>query len=79
VTDFHGSDRKPLAYQASVGIAECPPFDDLTALLIHADRAMYTAKQAGGGGWRIFDDASGPEQIGTRPDATPKATGTHQH
>jgi diguanylate cyclase (GGDEF)-like protein len=71
VTDFHGGDGEPLAYNSSVGIAECPPYEDLTALLIHADRAMYAAKQAGGGDWRIFgDDASGAEQIGTRPTAT---------
>ena len=79
VTDFHGGDGKPLAYNSSVGIAECPPYDDLTTLLIHADRAMYAAKQAGGGGWRIFDDEAEPEEIRTRPAATPKATGTHQH
>ena len=41
VTNFHGSDGKPLAYNSSVGIAECPPYDDLTTLLMHADRAMY--------------------------------------
>jgi diguanylate cyclase (GGDEF)-like protein len=71
VTDFHGGGGEPLAYNSSVGIAECPPYEDLTALLIHADRAMYAAKQAGGGDWRIFgDDASGAEQIGTRPTAT---------
>ena len=67
VTDFHGGDGKPLAYNSSVGIAECPPYDDLTTLLIHADRAMYAAKQAGGGGWRIFDDEAGAEEIRTRP------------
>ena len=72
VTDFHGSDGKPLAYNSSVGIAECPPYDDLTALLIHADRAMYAAKQAGGGGWRIFGDEAGPEQIRTRRGRHPE-------
>jgi diguanylate cyclase len=72
VTDFRGGDGERLAYNSSIGIAECPPYEDLTALLIHADRAMYAAKQAGGGDWRIFgDDASGAEQIGTRPTATP--------
>jgi diguanylate cyclase (GGDEF)-like protein len=72
VTDFHGGDGEPLAYNSSVGIAECPPYEDLTALLIHADRAMYAAKQAGGGDWRIYgDDASGAEQVATRPTATP--------
>ena len=65
VTDFHGSDGKPLAYHSSVGIAECPPYDDLTTLLIHADRAMYAAKQAGGGTWRIFGDDTGAEQMQT--------------
>ncbi len=79
VTDFHGSDGKPLAYNSSVGIAECPPYEDLTALLIHADRAMYAAKQAGGGDWRIFSDAAGAEQVGTGVAATPEETGTHQH
>jgi diguanylate cyclase len=71
VSSFHGGDGEPLAYNSSVGIAECPPYEDLTALLIHADRAMYAAKQSGGGDWRIFgDDVSGAEQIGTRPTAT---------
>ena len=79
VTDFHGGDGKPLAYNSSVGIAECPPYDDLTTLLIHADRAMYAAKQAGGGGWRIFEDDAGAEETRTRPAGTQKATGTHQH
>jgi diguanylate cyclase (GGDEF)-like protein len=79
VTDFHGSDGDPLAYNSSVGIAECPPYDDLTTLLIHADRAMYAAKQAGGEGWRIFGDDAEPEQMGTRPTDAPKATGTPQH
>jgi diguanylate cyclase (GGDEF)-like protein len=78
VTHFHGSDGESLAYNASVGIAECPPYDDLTTLLIHADRAMYAAKQAGGEGWRIFGDDAGAEQMRTRPADIPKATGTHQ-
>ena len=79
VTDFHGSDGEPLAYNSSVGIAECPPYDDLTALLIHADRAMYTAKQAGGGGWHIFRDDTGAQQLDTGAAATSEATGTHRH
>jgi diguanylate cyclase (GGDEF)-like protein len=80
VTSFHGSDGKPLACTASIGIAECPPDEDLTALLMHADLAMYEAKQAGGGGWRIFGRAAGAEQGGTEvTDATPEATGTRQH
>jgi predicted signal transduction protein with EAL and GGDEF domain len=79
VTGFHGSDGEPLAYNSSVGIAQCPPFDDLTALLIHADRAMYAAKQAGGGGWRIYGDAAGAERMGTGAAAASEATGTHRH
>ena len=49
-----GRDGKPLAYTTSIGIAECPPGGDLPTLLMHADLAMYEAKQAGGGGWRVF-------------------------
>jgi diguanylate cyclase (GGDEF)-like protein len=80
VTRFHGSDGKALGYSASIGIAECPPDGDLTTLLMHADLAMYEAKQAGGGGWRIFGDAAGTEQAGGGvPETSPEATGTHQH
>jgi diguanylate cyclase (GGDEF)-like protein len=80
VTRFHGSDGKALGYSASIGIAECPPDGDLTTLLMHADLAMYEAKQAGGGGWRIFGDAAGNEQAGTGEAApSPEASGTHQH
>jgi diguanylate cyclase (GGDEF)-like protein len=50
-----GRDGKPLTYSASVGIAESMPGWDLPALLTHADQAMYQAKRAGGGSWRIFD------------------------
>jgi hypothetical protein len=32
---------------------------------MHADLAMYEAKQAGGGGWRIFGGATGAEPTGT--------------
>jgi diguanylate cyclase (GGDEF)-like protein len=79
-TRFHGSDGKPLTYSASIGIAECPPDGDLTTLLMHADLAMYEAKQAGGGGWRIFGDAAGTEQAGPEvPAPSPEATGSHQH
>jgi len=83
VTHFHGSDGKTLGYSASIGIAECPPDGDLTTLLIHADLAMYEAKQAGGGGWRIFGDGAGTEEAGTgvaSPSSpSSEATGTHQH
>jgi diguanylate cyclase (GGDEF)-like protein len=80
VTRFQGSNGKPLGYSASIGIAECPSDGDLTTLLMHADLAMYEAKQAGGGGWRIFGDAAGTEQTGTGvAAASPEATRTHQH
>jgi diguanylate cyclase (GGDEF)-like protein len=80
VTRFHGSDGKPLGYSASIGIAESLPRGDLTTLLMHADLAMYEAKQAGGGGWRIFGDAAGSEPAGTGVAApSPEETGTHQH
>ena len=58
-----GRDGKPLAYSASIGIAECRPGWDLAALLTHADQAMYQAKRAGGGSWRIFREATGPMPI----------------
>ena len=32
---------------------------------MHADLAMYEAKQAGGGSWRIFGDADAAAQAGT--------------
>ena len=85
VTRFHGSDGKQLAYTSSIGIAESPPDGDLTTLLMHADLAMYEAKQAGGGGWRIFGRAAGPEARRDRRAgdgvgaAAPEATGTHGH
>jgi diguanylate cyclase (GGDEF)-like protein len=68
-------DGTPLAYSVSVGIAECPPDADLSLLLMHADLAMYEAKQAGGGCWRIFGDGAGAgaEEAGTRPATVPDA------
>jgi diguanylate cyclase (GGDEF)-like protein len=78
VTRFPGREGKPVAYSASIGIAEYPSDGDLSTLLMHADLAMYEAKQAGGGGWRIFGDAAGAEPAGTgEAAATPEATGTH--
>ena len=59
-----GRDGKLLAYRVSIGIAECLPGGDLATLLMHADLAMYEAKRAGGGGWRIFEDAAGAEPAG---------------
>jgi diguanylate cyclase (GGDEF)-like protein len=67
-----GRDGKPLAYTVSVGVAECPPCEDLTVLLMQADLAMYESKQAGGGRWRIFGDAARTEGTATGP--TPVAT-----
>jgi diguanylate cyclase (GGDEF)-like protein len=51
-------DKKPLTYSASIGITQCPPDCDLPTLLMHADIAMYQAKRAGGGSWRIFTDTT---------------------
>jgi diguanylate cyclase (GGDEF)-like protein len=59
-----GRDGQPLAYRVSIGIAECLPGGDLPTLLMHADLAMYEAKQAGGGGWRIFGGDTGAEPAG---------------
>jgi hypothetical protein len=38
---------------------------------MHADLAMYEAKQAGGGGWRIFGDGDGTEEADIRPATVP--------
>ena len=57
-----GRDGRPLDYSVSVGISECQPGAALAVLLMHADLAMYEAKQAGGGTWRIFGDAARAEQ-----------------
>jgi diguanylate cyclase (GGDEF)-like protein len=94
VAQVLGRDGKPLTYTTSIGIAECPPGGDLSTLLMHADLAMYEAKQAGGGGWRVFGGGgpgqasagqAGPGQAGTGragtgPDAVgAEAAGTRQH
>jgi diguanylate cyclase (GGDEF)-like protein len=74
-----GRDGKPLAYTISIGIAECPPGGDLPTLLMQADLAMYQAKQAGGGRWRIFGDAAGNGQTSTGPIAvSPEAARTRR-
>jgi diguanylate cyclase (GGDEF)-like protein len=57
-------DGKPIPYSVSVGIAECPPDGDLPTLLVHADRAMYEAKRAGGRRWRVFDGTTEAEPAG---------------
>jgi diguanylate cyclase (GGDEF)-like protein len=51
-------DGTPIICSASIGIAEAQPGWDLPILLTHADQAMYEAKRAGGGGWRIFKDTT---------------------
>jgi diguanylate cyclase (GGDEF)-like protein len=51
-----GSDGKPVTFTVSVGIAESGGGSDLPGLLARADLAMYEAKRAGGGCWRVFAD-----------------------
>jgi diguanylate cyclase (GGDEF)-like protein/PAS domain S-box-containing protein len=47
---------------ASIGIAvSTEPAESLDELLRRADSAMYQAKRAGKGQWRLFDDAGGGE------------------
>jgi diguanylate cyclase (GGDEF)-like protein len=67
----HGGRRT--AFRVSVGIAESSPDSDLSVLLMHADLALYQAKQAGGGAWRIFGDAARAEQAPAAP--APAAAG----
>jgi diguanylate cyclase (GGDEF)-like protein len=74
-----GRDGKPLTYSTSVGIAECLPGWDLPALLTHADQAMYQAKRAGGGSWRIFEDTTGATQAATRRPAAPAPRAAEHH
>jgi diguanylate cyclase (GGDEF)-like protein len=68
-------DGKPLAYSTSIGIAECPPGTDLSTLLMRADLAMYEAKQAGGGSWRVFGDSAAAERTGIEPTTAPLPAG----
>jgi len=51
-----GADGQPIVFTVSVGIAECGSCPDLPALFAHADAAMYEAKRAGGGCWRLYED-----------------------
>jgi diguanylate cyclase (GGDEF)-like protein len=47
-------DGMRVSFTLSIGIAECADCRDLPSLLARADMAMYEAKRAGGGCWRIF-------------------------
>jgi diguanylate cyclase (GGDEF)-like protein len=58
-----GRDGKPLTCTTSIGIAESRPGWDLPTLLTHADQAMYEAKRAGGGNWRIFRDTVSADNL----------------
>jgi diguanylate cyclase len=71
-----GRDGKPLTYSASIGIAECLPGWDLPTLLMHADLAMYEAKRAGGGSWRIFAETTRDAQTAGRRHPGPAIGGT---
>src|ERR1700761_7249247 len=63
-----GADGSPVVFTLSVGIAESSGCRDLPSLLARADLAMYEAKRAGGGGFRVFQ---GTEMS---PDAVVPAT-----
>ena len=47
----------PVPFTVSVGVAESADCRDLQSLLARADLAMYEAKRAGGGCWRVFEPA----------------------
>jgi len=66
-----GRDGKPLSYTVSAGIAEYLPGYDLPTLLGHADMAMYEAKRAGGGSWRVYDSAMEASQAATTRATAP--------
>jgi diguanylate cyclase (GGDEF)-like protein len=50
-----GADGSPVSFTLSVGIAESSGCRDLPSLLARADLAMYEAKRAGGGCFRVFE------------------------
>jgi diguanylate cyclase (GGDEF)-like protein len=52
----------------SVGVATRQGAEELDELLHQADRAMYTAKWAGKGGWRVF----GPDMDAARSGVVPR-------
>jgi diguanylate cyclase (GGDEF)-like protein len=49
-----GADGSPVTFTLSVGVAESSGCRDLPSLLARADLAMYEAKRAGGGCFRVF-------------------------
>jgi diguanylate cyclase (GGDEF)-like protein len=49
-----GSDGSPVTFTLSVGVAESAGCRNLPSLLARADLAMYDAKRAGGGCFRVF-------------------------
>jgi diguanylate cyclase (GGDEF)-like protein len=51
-----GADGSPVTFTLSVGVAESAGCRDLPSLLARADLAMYEAKRAGGGCFRVFQD-----------------------
>jgi diguanylate cyclase (GGDEF)-like protein len=56
-----GADGSPVTFTLSVGVAESAGCRDLPSLLARADLAMYEAKRAGGGCFRVFQaDAALP-------------------
>ena len=54
LTRLTSRDGTPITFTISVGIAESTGSGDLTGLLARADLAMYEAKKAGGGCFRIY-------------------------
>ena len=57
LTGVPSEDGTRVSFTLSIGIAESAGCRDLPSLLARADMAMYEAKRAGGGCWRIFQGA----------------------